>query len=228
MNPCKVLVVAFCVAVMPFMMAAEKRVTSPPPGDGAPSHEVMQQDKLTPGELASWGEAFNAPYYVVTNQPLQVTEGCSKLFAVRSVSTLSGMHFVTGERIPVGEVIVSGIALNESWEDAGLLYAQYPDPDDAVTLISGSMVAVNALADGLNQPASAGPEHCSVTCGNSAFFACCNWGPNGFPTCKCVQGSNSNTNCAAGGPGASGCELTQSPPPAQTPGNKQPATSPVG
>jgi hypothetical protein len=63
---------------------------------------------------------------------------------------------------------------------AGLLSAPHRG------LSAGETPSCNAGGPGATQCGiSQGENSCSVTCGIN-YYACCNYGPNGYPTCKCT------------------------------------------
>lgn len=233
MNPRKVWVALLCLAVMP-IMAADSRL-SPTTGNGGVQAQADGKcnDKLTPSELSNLAESFDAPYYAVTLRPQYVPEDCKDLVAVYGVVMESGQHLVLGERIPVGETIVSGIVMSDSsWEDMGLLDSVYPDPDEGTILTPGSMMAINIVTSARSEGGGGGtgnpaPVTCEVVCNGTSYFACCVYRPNGMPLCKCMRNTENGNACDAGGAGSTSCSLTQTPPAGPATPAK-PATSPTG
>lgn len=169
---------------------------------------------VSPEEMATVGLAFNATEYIVTSTPLYVNDG-NCLIVIGRLTTVSGHVYTFPDIVPMGEEIVSGLVWNRGHIDAEFIMGG--SQPEVLTLGVGDMVAVGSFVDvsasAEGNPSSTGPQTCQVTCGNSAYFACCNFNQSGiYPVCKCVSSSQANnTSCSAGGPGASACSITQTP-----------------
>ncbi len=218
------------MCMLPFLLMIACAVTLVAAGDkntgdtSSPSksehRDIFRGGRVTPDEMATIAQTFCADGYAVTQSRVVVPNDGSALFVVGVLTTKSGRQYNFGDILPPGEVIVSGMAwVMPRGPDAFMDYDGY---NGVLEVAAGEMVVVGDVldtsADG-GTPASTGPQTCTVTCGTSAYYACCSYRPDGYPTCHCKK-QTENASCASGGPGASQCSLSQSPPGSSQPGNK--------
>lgn len=175
---------------------------------------LLWATSVSPEEMATIGLTFNVAEYIVVPAPLYVNDA-GLLTVIGRLTTVSGRVYTFPDMVPMGEEIVSGLIWNRGHTDVEFIMGG--SQPEVLKLGAGNMVVVGSFVDvstsADGNPSSAGPQTCQVTCGNSAYFACCNFNSSGiYPVCKCVLGSQaSSASCSAGGPGASSCSITQSP-----------------
>ena len=190
-------------------------------GDERSFDQLITASELTPDEMATIAATFGAEAYFVTEVPVTVLSG-TKLFIIGHVTMDSGDEYGFGDTVLPGETINKGLIWNRSDEPAESAFSGFPN--DPISIASGDMMVVGpflVVSDGSGIPPSGGPQTCSVTCG-SGYFACCSFQVGLYPTCQCLQNSTQNPNCTAGGgPGASQCSASQSPPIAPVPKPKR-------
>jgi hypothetical protein len=193
------------------LLDAQLRAQNPPPApELRPVAElVFSADLATilPGEMISLARYFDSPGYLVMQRGPNLI-----------IEESAGLVWL-GKRM--NERVQEGAIETTPDENLGVLWNSSSKPAQVrVGDMEGRLIEIRAMGmvavgnmvfeDGTAWSTPRGSNSCVTVCDGINDGACCNYQPNGEPTCTCEpNGDIKPGDCAVGGQRSTGCSITQ-------------------